>query len=99
MPVLKVRYLAAVALQFFSSIKSIVSMTLSNQTLRILTVNGFAFALAVWCVMATRYRTFVRSLSAPLKAFQYVFLGAFYVTALIGILNTEHEVSFMLLGE
>ena len=99
MPVLKVWYFAAVALQFFGCVKSVISMSLANQTLCILTVNGFALALAVRCIMSASNGAFIGGKSAPLKAFQYVFFSAFYITALIGIFNTKNKISFMFFGE
>src|SRR5689334_12641072 len=99
MPVLKIWYLATIAFQFFGCVKSIISMPLPNQTLGIFTVNRFALALAVRRIMSASNRAFVRSQSAPLKALQNVFFSAFYITALIGILNAKNKITLMFFGE
>ena len=52
-----------------------------------------ALALAVRRVNAGLYGAFVSRDAAPVKAIDYVLLGAFYIAVLIGILYTQNKIT------
>ena len=59
-----------------------------HQLFGIFAVKRFAFALAVWRILAAGYRAFIGVQAAPFQAIQYILFGALNIAALVGILNT-----------
>ena len=83
--------------KFFGCIKSVISMTISDQFFRILLVDAllFAFALAVGAVGTGIGGTFIRFKSDPFEAIRDIFFCTGYIAALVRIFYTEYEGSTM----
>src|SRR5688500_13025691 len=79
--------------KLFFGIKSIICKSILYQSLGILPVAFFSFALPVGSVRSAVHRAFIGLHTAPTQAIKDVLLSAFYKTGLVGIFNTYNKIA------
>ena len=89
----------AFGIESFGFVKGIVCPAVAKQLVGILTVEGFAVALAVGAVVASEVYTLVELDVEPVEGFDNVVFGTGHETGLVGVFDAENHVTAVLAGE
>ena len=97
--ILEVLYLCTFGVELLRSVEGDVCLAGIQQLVYVLLVDVAALALAVRTIVSAEAHSLVELDAEPLERLDDVFFSTGYETIGVGILDTEHEIAAVLLGE
>ena len=94
--VLEILNLSTLSFQLLWSIEGDVCLTIVQKLLYIFLIDITTLALTIRTMLATEAHTLIKLDTEPLERFQDIFLGSWYETMRVCILDTEHKLTTML---